>query len=340
VSYGKTTPKRCTDAFAKLLRDMVDKMLAAGHETVWLKTDHTDSLVYLTINPETAKNARIALLASGALCDGDLGAFDAVQVTEDATNPEDCPHGVYDLTARCVTCGHEQALDINRGNRDSEIEAIKGSAQRTVAARDDLLRRKEETIQRMDKNLEATRPLIAAACELHKALRRFSETPGHELMGRCSTDPALWQAMQEVGRCGAEFLDVDRPSGETSGTARTEQLELLKDLQAKNEDLEGQLCRISKDWELARTQLTDVRGAMRAFEKMADYRSNTIRRMQDESYRMRLRVKNLERLRDALRIENDRLQVEILRASLPAPHPLGMKNCGCVDERTNPGKDE
>ena len=56
MSYDKSRPKRCTDAFARMMRDAVDRMLAAGHETVWFGDGATFWL--FTVNPERSDAIR------------------------------------------------------------------------------------------------------------------------------------------------------------------------------------------------------------------------------------------------------------------------------------------
>jgi hypothetical protein len=344
---------------------MVDKMLAAGYETVWAKTDPTDSLVYLTINAETAKKARAALSDAGALCDVDLGMYGDVQVTEDAdadgaSDHKECRHGSYDLIARCARCGHEQALDINRKDRDSEIEAIKGSARRTVAARDDLLRRKEETIQRMDEKLASWSPLIAVAIEQSEALEKFyscmehgdvPEAHAHDqehnaAKSRLAKLVAALPDGNRVGRLRSDPAPADRPYTQQLDDLKARLVDgrrIIADLEQKNEDLEAVLATVTRHRDWFRSQVEDVRNASRAVEQLAEHRLGACKRLTEENFRIGIRLRRLERLRDELHSENDDLHaqlVEQLRATLPEPDPLGMKYCSCTDATTNPEKDK
>ena len=107
MSYDKSRPKRCTDAFARMMRDAVDRMLAAGHETVWFGDGATFWL--FTVNPERSDAIRKRLAGgpgnTSLLCDGCLGPFDAVTVTEDATeepapDPDRWARGLSELLGR------------------------------------------------------------------------------------------------------------------------------------------------------------------------------------------------------------------------------------------------
>ncbi len=67
-----------TDAFRKFINVMLDKMVEAGHRTIWAGTKNRQFLVYITFDPDRARKAQKTLGDCCCLCDEELGSFPAM----------------------------------------------------------------------------------------------------------------------------------------------------------------------------------------------------------------------------------------------------------------------
>lgn len=66
----------------ELVVEMVKRMDAAGHQTVWATAD-PGIFVYVTYRPETARAVEQALEQTGLLCHTEMGPADTIMTEEE-----------------------------------------------------------------------------------------------------------------------------------------------------------------------------------------------------------------------------------------------------------------